>query len=194
MSVPVTLPFVQYVYIGGTGDLTPPSAKTLEAWHHDRRGCQPWRTATPYRSLNHEKSWSWPRNLNHGMVVTGYAVATSCIVAKVRLARKSVSVPVTLCFVQYVYIGGCMVLEDKWVESRVDLITTYEWWYTWCRRHCNPTSGEFDLVGTNWTICGSIDKWRGVVGSWAMPGCCCYFVMLMRFVNCCGWCQVVSGS
>lgn len=120
------------------------------------------------------------------MVVTGYAYATSCVVAKVRLVRKSVSVPITLCFVQYVYIGGCIVLEGKWVESRVDLITTYEWRYTWCRRHCYPTSGEFDLVGTNWTICGSSDKWRGVVGSWAMPGCCCYFVMLMRFVNCCG--------
>lgn len=60
------------------------------------------------------------------MVVTVYAFATSCIVAKVRLVRKSVSVPITLRFVQYVYIGGCMVLKGKWVESRVDLITTYE--------------------------------------------------------------------
>lgn len=119
------------------------------------------------------------------MVVTMYAFATSCIVADVRLFRKSVSVLITLLFVQYVYIGGCMVLQGKWVESRVDLITTYEWQYTRCRRHCNPTSGEFDLVGTNWTICGSSDKWRGVVRSWTMCGCCCYFVMLMRFVNCC---------
>lgn len=114
-----------------------------------------------------EKSWSWPRNLSHGMVATGYAIATSCIVAKVRLVRKSVSVPVTLCFVQYVYIGGCMVLEGKWVASRVDLITTYEWQYTRCRRHCNPTSGEFDLVGTNRTICGSSDN--GVVWIQVVP-------------------------
>lgn len=31
------------------------------------------------------------------------------------------SVPVTLLFVQYVYIGGSLVLEGKWVASLVEL-------------------------------------------------------------------------